>query len=41
MLKSIPKTSTISINDIIYDPYDNENQISGMMKWLTKSFYFF
>ena len=34
MLKSIPKTTTILVNDTQYDPY--ENQMSGMMSWLTR-----
>ena len=34
MLKQIPKTKTILVNDTPYDPY--ENQMSGMMSLLTR-----
>jgi hypothetical protein len=34
MLKKITKNKPISVNDTPYDPY--ENQMSGMMSWLTR-----
>jgi hypothetical protein len=34
MLKQIPKNKPILVNDAPYDPY--ENQMSGMMSWLTR-----
>ena len=42
MLKQIPspKNKPILVNDAPFDPY--ENQMSGMMSWLTRqSFYYF